>query len=221
MKRLFITKTGDIQLPEYIKPASKIAVKSAQFSIGWFNLWNDADVIVVKKDLATDLKPTYIKFREGLYTMKDFKGIFNANSKNKVWLDFLQDGKMRIKLMDGYMFTMTDGLPQILGLTIPKHKYFTNEETFGFPNFNTVKSLHLHCREIDNEDNWLDGEKSKLLHIFSLKTGNELKEVKIFNYENPVYIPLHGSTDMLHFELTDQGGGNLGNSVQFIEFLIK
>ena len=221
MKRLFITKTGDINLPEHIKSHSKIAVKTAQFSVAWFNLLNYGNVIIVKKDVATDPNPTYIQFREGLYTMKDFKAIFNANSKNLLWLDYFVDGKIRIKLAKGYMFTMTDMLPQILGLDIPKHKYFMNEETFGIPNFNVVKSLHLYCREIDDENNWVDGKKSKLLHNFPLKTSYKLGETIIYSYENPVYIPLINSTDILHFELTDQNGGAINASIQFIEFHLK
>ena len=223
MKRLLLTKfeKDGVTLPEHLTANTQIAIKSAQLFVGWFNLWNNANIIIVKNDLPTDPNPTYIQFREGLYTLNDFKNIFNANSKNIIWLDYLADGKIKITLAKNYKYTMTDGLPQILGLHLPKHKFFMNKETFGIPHFNGIKSLRLYCREIDDENNWVDGRKSKLLHYFPLNTTYKLGESLIYHHENPVYIPLISSTDILHFELTDQNDAVVSTPIGFIEFLIK
>ena len=85
-------------LPEHLAPNTQIAINTAQLFVGWFNLWNNANIIIVKKDLPTDPNPTYIQFKEGLYTLNDFKNIFNANSNNIIWLDSLADGKIKITL---------------------------------------------------------------------------------------------------------------------------
>ena len=80
MKRLLLTKfeAGGVTLPEHLAPNTQIAINTAHLFVGWFNLWNNANIIIVRNDLPTDPDATYIQCREGLYTLNDFEEHFQC-----------------------------------------------------------------------------------------------------------------------------------------------
>ena len=63
MKRLYVNKLGEVQLPYYIKAGSSIVISRATLWIDWYNIWKTARIIIVKDQKHPDKNPTYIDFK--------------------------------------------------------------------------------------------------------------------------------------------------------------
>ena len=108
MQRLFLNKLGTVQLPEPLPAGSMIAVSTASFWVGWYNIWNTARIIIVKDEALPDDNPTFIDLRPGLYTLKMLQDAINARSKKSAYLDILPNGDVKLQVAKGYMLTFTD-----------------------------------------------------------------------------------------------------------------
>ncbi len=79
----------------------------------------------------------------------------------------------------------------------------------------------MFCTEMNTENNYLDGEKTQLLHYFPLSTPYRYNDLFTYDYENPVYFNLKYSTDNLHFKLCDKDNNELPITDVLIELLLK
>ena len=206
MQRLFLNKLGTVQLPEPLPAGSMIAVSTASFWVGWYNIWNTARFIIVKDQGLTDDNPTYIDLIPGLYTLKMLQDAINTRSKKSAYLDILPNGDVKLQVAKGYMLTFTDPFKHLLGIPIPEnHKHLKAGDYFGTPEICNFKSLRLYCDEISDKNNLLQGVESKILQHFQLREcEHKFGDPISYDFKNPFFIPLAHSTNSLNFRLTEE-----------------
>ena len=214
MKRLFATNISEITLPDHLIHDSKIALKSAAFKIHRNSIFDvQQEFSVNLRKVGTPKIVEQIIFRTGKYTLQKIVDQINNNSL-KLALEVLENGVAKFSVNSDFQVqSENDELWKILGIGVAPQAWVGPGNLFGKPLIGD-SFLHLVFDEMDDEDNFLDGKKSKIFQSFPLfdNTTYVVKE-----YENPVYVPIRSSTDRLHFHFDPI----VETSHLMFEFLIK
>ena len=137
MKRIFIDGDLTTELKNNHKTEalnnSSIALLNATFVVKYFNLEKDATMLI----MTNDNKPvSRLSFKAGFWSSKTIKNSFNASSKGIVTLDELTNGKLWLRIANGYKVAVPEALSNLVGLTYdPSQKYLAKNEYFMVPNF--------------------------------------------------------------------------------------
>ena len=83
-----------------------------------------------------------------------------VTSKNAIFLT----------IKPGYEVNTHEDMLKFLEIGITKQKWIAAKTYYGIPQFHAIKDLRLYCNEIDDENNLLQGKKSKLFEQFILNT---------------------------------------------------
>jgi len=209
MRRLFVTERDlNIQLKDNYTSASvnnaSIALLSATFAIKYFNLWEDAFFNLFSQ--ATGKVEKQIVFNAGFWTPKQFRDTFNAQAHGCAALDDLTNGKMQLKIVGGWKISISDGIPQLIGIRYDpsKTKYLKDGVHYMTPNFYPVREVRLYCDQLDEANNYLNETPSKLLAAFTLPSTYEFNTCHHASFDNPIYLPLKPNTYELSFRMTDE-----------------
>ena len=224
LKPLYLSKLGEVQLPEYLKEGSSIAISKATIWVEWHNIWVTAWMIIVRDQKLPDDNPTYMYFRSGLYTLKNIQAIINGRSNKGAYLDLLPNGDIHLQIAKGNKLTMNDkGLQELLDIYTPKNdKYLLAGDHFGKPQICMFKTLRLYCNEVEDKNNLVKGAKSKVLQHLELKECDYTLGMPIsYHYDTPYFIALAAPTDRLHFKLKDEFGNTVDTRGVRLELLIK
>jgi hypothetical protein len=205
MRQLIITDVSKpITFNDYLPQNTRIGLAAVTLAARWHNLISEAKITVRKAGPAKDLNPIILILPPGFYTLKGLGSFINAQGKNNISLDIsVPGGGAFFKISIGYEASITTALVNLLGMTTPRHVQFTAGSYKITPKFYSVDRLYLRCDQLDPESTLLNGKKSNVLALLPLTTGYKMGDTFTFRYEQPIYLPLKGSTDVLSFTLTD------------------
>ena len=211
--------TGDKPIQLHRPISGQIALKSIEFTVGWYNI-TAGDKFSVKKQetIAPALIPA------GLYNFEAFKNYFNGLKLKETELSTSRTtGKLTIVPPERSKLKFSKKIADMLGIGTD---WIDGKVTGERPiNFAPVKSLHVHLGELEKSTNFYGGKNttfdSSLLEIVSIGDGKFGTHV-VHNFNNPTWKALNGSVLTLTPSVCDTLGAPVKNKFAFaLNFVVE
>ena len=223
MKRLFLTNLNECKLDWRLEYPAFIALKSAQV-----NMHGQTKKFTFPSNLTINIRPKgaerrdrYIMLNEDAYDIFTLIDTIRRNSNQIVTLEYdAVSHRTHLAIKKGYEVNLFhNSFYEALGIGVKNNAWLKEGNYYGLLRLEyqpkVFKSLRLHCKNLDQNNNHLDGNPTDVFQIFPPAA------VAHYHFENPVFLQLNSTTDSLEFELRDDQGNKFDEKSVILELIIK
>ena len=218
MKRLFLTNLNKCKLNWRLEYSSFIALKSAHMTIR-----GETKKFIFPPNLTLNIRPEGAEKRDRYIMLKGSFDIFTLidtikSSSKEVKLEYDPvSHRTHLSIAKGFEINLVHpAFFDVLGIGVQNNAWLPAGGYYGILKDDYqpkhIKSLWLHCNNIDQKFNHLNGEPSDVFQVLPAKDCY---------YENPVFLQLNSTTDELEFDLRDEKGNAVDVESVIFELLIK
>ena len=223
MKRIFLTSLKESKLDWRLEHPAFMALKSAQL-----NVHGQTKKFTFPSNLTINIRPEgaerrdrYIMLNKNSYDIFTLIDTIRQNSNQIVTLEYdTVSHRTHLHIKKGWEVNLFhNSFYEVLGIGVAKNAWVKEGNYYGLLKLEyqpkNIKSLWLHCKNLHQNSNHLDGNPSDVFQIFPLAA------VAHYHFENPTFLQLASSTDTLSFELRDDRGNDVDVESVIFELLIK
>lgn len=185
-----------------------ISPVNISYYVGYYNISSELVNNSVTYFNGTTTKSVFLP--DGLYTLQSyfdyFKKLITANGDNSSNINYIYNnynGTVTIQVTSPYIFSILNSNMKLLGFDMIQT--ITNSATSNNPvNFLPNKMLYIHLKQLKNNRNYFNGNKSDILAKVPI-TNDEFGTLVHYKFDLPYIIQLDNLTiNSLELTITDE-----------------
>ena len=172
MKRLILTSLNECRLDWRLEHPAFIALKSAQLSVHAKKFTFPSNLTINIRPEGAEQRDRYIMLNKDSYDIFTLIDTIRQNSNQIVTLEYdAESHRTHLVIKKGYEVNLFhDSFYEVLGIGVKNNAWLKAGSYFGLLRSEyqpkKFKSLWLHCKNLDQTYNSVDGESSDVFQVF-------------------------------------------------------